>query len=59
MTREASVRLAERLACEDCGAFQHGNINCLRCLRWMKRLNGKSDLLRTLIEVTKRRLGAP
>jgi hypothetical protein len=43
------------MACEQCGALYHGNIGCLTCLRWMKRAAGRSEGLRILIELAKRR----
>lgn len=43
------------MACEDCGAAGYGNIGCLRCVRWMKRLAGESVGLRIIIEILKRR----
>ncbi len=44
------------IACEKCGAVQHGNITCLVCLRWHKRTGG-GESWRVLIHIMKRREG--
>lgn len=47
--------ISSRIVCEVCGAVEHGNVMCLACLRWQKRATGDSVLLRTLIDIAKRR----
>jgi hypothetical protein len=44
------------IACEDCGAAGHGNINCIRCVRWLCRTT-VSPFYRYLIKLWERRLG--
>ena len=44
------------IACERCGAVNHGNMCCIACLRWVKRVSG-SSFARVLIKIAERRIG--
>lgn len=50
------------MACEQCGAVYHGNINCIICVRWNIRyyrevLGEHSPMLRHLVTLWRRKLG--
>jgi hypothetical protein len=45
------------IVCERCGAIGHGNVFCIQCLRWMKRVR-RSNFARLLIKLAERRIRA-
>lgn len=52
----------EHVACEDCGAVNHGNTSCLRCMRWQCRrwgnraADGSTSLFRVRVKALERGL---